>query len=84
MLTHVTLQKLSNFAELVEGLTPVGPPTGSISRALSPTRPIVIRTAKNVDTLYSAATLDLKAEPIVLPVPATDRYFMLPMLSFWT
>lgn len=38
----------------------------------------------NVDTLYSAANLDLGPEPIVLSVPATDRYFMLPLLSLWT
>jgi len=38
----------------------------------------------NVDTLYSAAVLDLKAQSMVLSVPATDRYFMLPMLSLWT
>lgn len=38
----------------------------------------------NVDTLYSAATLDLDPEPIVLSVPATDRYFVLPLMSLWT
>jgi hypothetical protein len=38
----------------------------------------------NVDTLYSSANLDLGPEPIVLSVPATDRYFMLPLLSLWT
>ncbi|WP_063800263.1 DUF1254 domain-containing protein [Bradyrhizobium lablabi] len=38
----------------------------------------------NVDTLYSSAHLDLGPEPIVLSVPAIDRYFMLPLLSFWT
>jgi hypothetical protein len=38
----------------------------------------------NVDTLYSAANLDLGPEPLVLSVPATDRYFMMPMLSLWT
>ena len=38
----------------------------------------------NVDTLYSSANLDLGPEPVVLSVPATDRYFMLPLLSFWT
>ncbi|UEM14487.1 DUF1254 domain-containing protein [Bradyrhizobium barranii subsp. barranii] len=38
----------------------------------------------NVDTLYSGAHLDLGPEPIVLSVPAIDRYFMLPLLSFWT
>lgn len=38
----------------------------------------------NVDTLYSTGALDLKEEPMVLSVPATDRYFMLPLLSLWT
>src|SRR3954447_3532145 len=35
-------------------------------------------------SLYSAANLDLGPEPIALSVPATDRYFMLPLLSLWT
>ena len=39
----------------------------------------------NADTLYSAAWLDVRAEPIVLSVPDLDgRYAMLPMLSGWT
>ncbi len=37
-----------------------------------------------MDTLYSSANLDLGAEPMVLSVPAADRYFMLPLLSLWT
>lgn len=83
MLTHATLQKLSNFAEPKEG-DAFGPPNRfNHARAFpNPDDKIVIR--ENVDTLYSAATLDLKAEPIVLSVPATDRYFQLPMLSLWT
>lgn len=32
----------------------------------------------NVDTYYSNAWYDLKAEPVVLTVPATDRYYLLP------
>ena len=32
----------------------------------------------NVDTYYSNIWYDLKAEPVVLTVPATDRYYLLP------
>ncbi len=83
MLTHTTLQKLSNFAEPVPG-DAYGPPNQfhHVRKLADPEAKVVIRT--NVDTLYSAAVLDLKAEPMVLSVPATDRYFMLPMLSLWT
>jgi hypothetical protein len=38
----------------------------------------------NVDTYYSISWLDLKQEPIVLSVPATDRYYLLPMLDAYT
>lgn len=38
----------------------------------------------NVDTYYSTAWLDLKQEPIVLTVPATERYYLLPMLDAYT
>ncbi|MEV0600540.1 DUF1254 domain-containing protein [Streptomyces sp. NPDC050315] len=39
----------------------------------------------NVDTLYSSAWLDLKAEPVVLHVPNTHgRYYLMPILSAWT
>ncbi|MDQ8730006.1 DUF1254 domain-containing protein [Bradyrhizobium sp. LHD-71] len=83
MLTYATLQRLSNFAEPRQGDT-FGPPNQMHhARAFpNPDDKIVIR--ENVDTLYSAATIDLKAEPMVLSVPATDRYFLLPMLSLWS
>jgi hypothetical protein len=83
MLTRATVQKLSNFAKAVDG-DAYGPPNQFHHARHFPNADdkIVIRT--NVDTLYSAAVLDLKAEPMILSVPATDRYFQLPMLSLWT
>lgn len=83
MLTYATVRKLSNFAEPKVGDT-FGPPNQFHHALAYPNADdrLVIRT--NVDTLYSAAVLDLKAEPQVLSVPATDRYFQLPMLSLWT
>jgi len=38
----------------------------------------------NVDTYYSASRLELGVEPMVLKVPKTDRYYLLPMLDAYT
>jgi hypothetical protein len=83
VLEYVTMTQAANYAE------PTGIPTQapfnqfSHARAFPPADfKAVVRA--NVDTLYSVASLDLGREPIVLSVPATDRYFMLPMLSLWT
>jgi hypothetical protein len=38
----------------------------------------------NADTLYSTAMLDLRGGPLLLAVPASDRYYLLPMLTAWT
>ncbi len=38
----------------------------------------------NVDTYYSMAWFDLKAEPIVFTVPATDRYYLLPLYDAYS
>ncbi len=38
----------------------------------------------NVDTYYSIAWMDLKKEPLVLSMPATDRYYLLPMLDAYS
>jgi hypothetical protein len=43
---------------------------------------VVVR--PNADTLYSVAWLDLGPEPVMLTVPASERYFMLPLLSLWS
>jgi len=38
----------------------------------------------NVDTYYSNAWFDLKAGPVVLSVPATDRYYLLPLYDAYS
>ena len=38
----------------------------------------------NVDTYYSNAWYDLKTEPVVLTVPATDRYYLLPLYDAYS
>lgn len=38
----------------------------------------------NVDTYYSNAWFDLKNEPIVFSVPATDRYYLLPLYDAYS
>lgn len=38
----------------------------------------------NVDTYYSTIFFDLSKEAFVLSVPATDRYYLLPMLDAYT
>jgi hypothetical protein len=38
----------------------------------------------NFDTLYSAATCDLSAEPLILTLPKTDRYHVFQMLDGWS
>lgn len=77
-----TRLQTSNFAR--SDAFPHAPPNRfAHARAFPPAdMKVVIR--MNVDTLYSTAWLDLGPEPVVLSVAATERYFMLPMLSLWT
>jgi Uncharacterized conserved protein len=83
VLDHLTMRQSQNFAE------PTGIVTQSPFNQFTHAReftPVTLRRVvrPNQDTLYSSAGLDLKAEPLVLSVPATDRFFLLPMLSMWS
>jgi len=83
VLMDVTRQQLTNF-EVPPGTPGQGPPNQFIHIREFPDPKFKMVIRPNADTLYSSAWLDLKAEPVVLSVPATDRYFMLPMLSMWS
>lgn len=84
VLMDITRQQMVNYEEPPTAAPGMGPMNrfNHIREFPDPNFRVVIR--PNADTLYSPAWLDLKAEPIVLSVPATDRYFMLPLLSMWT
>ena len=83
VLMDVTRQQLTNF-ETPPGTPGQGPANQFINLREFPDPNFKTVIRPNADTLYSSAWLDLKAEPVVLTVPATDRYFMLPMLSMWS
>lgn len=38
----------------------------------------------NFDTLYSPAWLDLREEPRIISVPATDDYYLMPIYDMWS
>jgi hypothetical protein len=38
----------------------------------------------NFDTLYSPAWLDLRSEPRIVSVPATDLYYLMPIYDMWS
>jgi hypothetical protein len=83
MLEHATMRQSQNYAE------PTGIVTQSPFNQFTHAReftPVDLKAVvrPNQDTLYSSAGLDLATEPLVLSVPATDRYFMIPLLSLWS
>lgn len=80
VLTYLTAKQTTNYAE------PTGIPTQAPVNQFSHAKeftPVDFKAVvrPNMDTLYSPAVLDLGPEPLVLSVPATDRYFMLPLMS---
>jgi hypothetical protein len=83
MVMDASVRQLSNFAEPAGIVTQAPFNQFSHAQAFPPADYKGVVRA-NADTLYSTANLDLGPEPIVLSVPATDRYFMMPMLSLWT
>ena len=83
VLMHVSFQQFTNYAEPTGIVTQAPYNQFSHAKAFPPADfKTVVR--PNVDTLYSSANLDLGPEPMVLSVPASGRYFMLPLLSLWT
>ncbi|QQX82848.1 DUF1254 domain-containing protein [Cupriavidus necator] len=83
MLVDAFLRQATNYAAPTGVVTQAPYNQFSHSKAFPPADfKRVVR--PNVDTLYSSANLDVEAEPMVLSVPATDRYFMLPLHSMWT
>jgi hypothetical protein len=83
LLMDVFMRQGTNYAEPTGIVTQAPYNQFSHARAFPPADfKFVVR--PNVDTLYSSANLDLGPEPVVLSVPATDRFFELPLLSLWT
>lgn len=72
VLLEVT-QRASQLA--VNRITAVGPVDPNLNAVVLP----------NIDTLYVSAWLDLRAEPVVLDVPAMDgRYWLMQLMDAWT
>ncbi len=82
VLMDVTRIQTSNFAAPTQ--FPHTIPNHFVHAATFPSDKFKVVIRPNVDTLYSGAWLDLGPEPVVVSVPASDRYFMLPMLSLWS
>lgn len=81
VLMDVTRRQVTNVPQPAFPLSPLN--TIAHARAFpGPEMRVVVR--PNFDTLYSSGYIDLGAEPIVLSLPATERYFMFPLLSTWT
>lgn len=83
VLMYTTIRQTTNYS------TPTGIPTQGPFNQFTHSRAFVDASFRavvrpNLDTLYSPASLDLAAEPLILTIPATDRYLLMPILSLWT
>jgi hypothetical protein len=83
VLQDATMRQLTNFTEPT-GIVGQGPFNRFSHATAFPPADFKAVVRANVDTLYSIAWLDLGPEPLVLSVPAVDRYFLLQMVSLWT
>lgn len=81
------LYNLDEIEKLLQGKVALAPGAGEIgvfghSRELaSPDQEFV---TPNNDTLYSIAVVDVRSGPVMLQVPATDRYYVLQFVDAWT
>src|SRR5262245_54581841 len=82
MLQDITMRQSTNFQEPT-GIPAQGPFNRFSHAAAFPPADFKGVVRANVDTLYSVAWLDLGPEPLVLSVPAVNRYFLLQMMSMW-
>ncbi|MFI8997780.1 DUF1254 domain-containing protein [Streptomyces sp. NPDC053542] len=84
VLTQATRQLSTNVTR-PDATTYQAPPNQFVTASNVPGPEFKTVVSPNVDTLYSSAWLDLKAEPVVLHVPNTQgRYYLMPILSAWT
>jgi len=81
VMMNLTMQNMTN----VESPKGMAAPVNQFAHApVFPSAAFKQVVRANVDTLYSSAFLDLSREPLVLSVPQTDRYHLLPMFDAWT
>lgn len=77
-------QKVSTNIEIPHPIKPIAPinQLGHFRRFPDHTLTAIVK--PNVDTYYSIAWMDLEKEPLVLSMPATDRYYLLPFYDAYS
>lgn len=77
-------QKVSTNIEKPHPLRPIAPVNQLGHFRTFPDHTMTAVVKPNVDTYYSIAWLDLKKEPQVLSIPATERYCLFPLLDAYS